>query len=138
MKITTEKAVLVYRILNSARLVGEKMSDEAKFAIIRIVKALKPIFVSYDDFLKDVSRRLRPDNFDGIESKLREGKPLNPEEQRIFMGYNSDVERCLREEFDKELELEIKPLDEDMMKGFIASNDFAVSDIMTLYDMIGE
>lgn len=134
MKTTSEKAIITYRILNNAKM--GKMEDEAKFTLIKILKELKPIAQGYDDFLKDVAEKLRPDGFDKIQAKIQAKEKLEIDEQRKVEKFNNDVENCLKDELQKECEFSFPQLDENGFKGLLASNDFSTAEAMSLYDVI--
>lgn len=146
MKTTTEKAVTAFRILygdkhlggtkEGARLNG--MKDDDKFALLKIMKELKPIATSFDDFLKDSADRLKPQGIESIQAKVAQREPLNIEEQKIWSKYNSDVTKCIEDELAKKIEFTFAPLSEEGFKGLLASNDFPVFDIMVLDEVIGQ
>lgn len=149
MKATTEKAIVAYRILNNAKI--SKMKDGDKFNIVKIMKELKPIATGYDDFLKDATKKLEPEGVEEIQKKINPAFSLPPEQQRneivkllsadelaMWDKFNSDVAKCVDEELSKEIKFKFKPLSEEGFKGLIGSNDFAMSQIMALYDVIGE
>lgn len=136
MKTTTEKAVVTFRILNNAKL--GKMKDGDKFLIVRMMKQLRPIATSYDDFLKDAGERLRTEGVEEVQAKVQSGEKLTQEEQNLWNRYNSNVAKCVQEELQRENEFDFQPLSEEGFKGLIASNDFSVAEIMVLDEVISE
>lgn len=136
MKTTTEKAVIAYRILNNAKL--GKMKDEGKFAVIKIMKELKPVATGYDDFIKDAAEKLKPEGIEEIQAKLQGKGELSAEEQALWNEYNEKVQKCVQDELNKEVEVTCEPLKEEDFGALIASNDFAVGEIMALDEVIGE
>lgn len=136
MKKTTEKIVIAYRILNNAKL--GKMKDEDKFKVVRIMKAIKPVATSYDDYIKDAAERLSPEGIEAIQMKVQKNEPLSVEENKVWTKYNEDVAKCVQDELAKEIELGCEPLGEEAMTGLISSNDFALAEIIALDDVIGE
>lgn len=136
MKTTTEKAIVAYRILNNAKL--GKMKDEDKFLIVRAMKQLKPIATAYEDFMKDASDRLKLDGIEAIQEKVQRSEQLTTDEQSVWIKYNTNVAKCVSEELAKDVELSFEQLDEEAMKGLLASNDFNVSEIMYLDEVIGK
>lgn len=148
MKINTEKAVTAFRILNKAKI--GKMKDGDKFSIVKIMKELKPLAMSYDDFIKDASEKLRPESMDSINEKIlpfanlplelhraKIKEVLTPEELAEWDKYNADVAACIQEELEKEVEFSFKPLSEEGFKGLLDSNDLTLAEIMALNDVIG-
>lgn len=136
MKTTTEKAVVAYRVLNNAKI--GKMKDGDKFNIVRIMKELKPVAIGYDDFIKDAAEKLKPEGIEEIQGKVQGRDALNPEEQKVWDKYNADVAKCVQDELKKEHEFTFVPLSEEGFKGLLSSNDFTLSEIMALNEVIGE
>lgn len=136
MKKNTEKAVIAYRILQNAKL--GKMKDDDKFAVVKIMKELKPIAIGYDDFIKDAAEKLKPEGVEKIQAKLQGNENLDVEEQKIWAKYNQDVTKCVTGELNKEIEFTFAPLSEAGFKGLLESNDFTMSEILALDEVIGE
>lgn len=137
MKTTTDKAVTAYKILNGARLT-DKMTDDDKFAVIGIMKVLKPVAVNYDDFYKDAVEKLKPEGIEPVLEKINRQQPLTGEEQSMAALFDRTLGNCVAPELNKEIELDFEPLNEEAMKGLISGNNFTVSQVMALYDIIGE
>lgn len=146
MKTTTEKAVIAFRILYGDRHLGgsnngakiSKMKEGDQFHIVKIMKELKPVASSYDDYIKDVAEKFKPEGIESIQGKVQSKGMLTPEEQKVWEDYNQKVAKCVQDELAKEIECTFEPLGEDGFKGLLASNDFAMNEIMALYDVIGE
>lgn len=132
MKKTIEQAVIAYRILNEAKL--GKMKDGDKFSAVKIMKGLKGVATSYDDFLKDASEKLKPEGFAEIQGK----ENPTPDEKKVLEKYQQDINECVSEELKKEVELDFTPLSEEGMKGIMESNDFTMGQIMALYEVIAQ
>lgn len=135
-KTTTEKAVVAYRILNNAKL--GKMKDEDKFLVVRAMKQLRPVATDYDDFIKDAAERLKPEGIEAIQEKVQSNATLSEEERKVWEKYNQDVTKCVQDELAKEKEFTFEALGDEGLKGLLASNDFAVAEIMALDEVIGE
>lgn len=136
-KKTTEQIVTAYRLINPAKLT--KMENTERFAIILATRQLKKVTTDFDELLKDVQEKLKPaEGFDKIIGKVQSKEDLTPEEASILNKYNKDVSDCVTNELKKEIELDFEPLSKDALEHFIASNDFSVSDIITIQDVIGE
>lgn len=135
VKKTTNDIVTAYRLVNTAKLA--KMEDAEKFALIKIVRQLKKVGTDFDDFLKDAQERLKPEKFDEIVGKLQSKEDLTTEEQNALNKYNKNVQDCLKDELEKEVELDFEPLSEEAIGRFISSNDFSVSDILIIEDVVG-
>lgn len=135
VKRTTDQIVASYRLINNAKLT--KMEDAEKFALIKAARKLKKTATDFEDALKDTQERLKPEGFDAIAGKMQARQDLTPEESAKVGKYNTDVTACLKDELDREVELEFEPLSEDALERFIASNDFSVAEIMAISDVIG-
>lgn len=136
VKKTVNDIVTVYRLINSAK-VG-KMEDAEKISLIKAIRHLKKVGVDFDDFLKDAQERLKVEGFDAIVSKVQEKKGLTPEETATLNKYNKNVENCIKEETEKEVELDFEPLSDEAINRLVASNDFSVGEIMSIFDMLGK
>lgn len=136
MKTTTEKAVVAFRILNNAKI--GKMKDGDKFNVVKIMKELKPVATNYDDFIKLAAEKCKPEGIEEIQGKVQGGEKLEADEQKAWEKYNSDVAKCVQDELSKEVEFSFVPMSEEGFKGLLASNDFAIGEIMALYDVVGE
>lgn len=134
-KVTTEKAVITFRILNNAKF--GKMKDGDKFNAVKIMKELKPVATSYDDFLKDAAEKLKPEGSEEIQGKIQSGEKLSSDEQKEWDKYNQNVAKCVQDELAKELELDFVALSEEGFKGLLASNDFTMGEVLALDEVIG-
>ena len=131
---TTDQIVSAYNLINKAKLT--KLEDSEKFILIKIARQLKKTSVDFEDFLNDAQEKLKPDNFDEIADKMQMKKELTADESATVTKYNKDVSDCLKDELDKEVELTFEPVSDEMFGRFIASNDFSVSEMLTIADVI--
>lgn len=135
-KKTVNDIVTAYRIVNNAKL--GKMEDAEKFALIKAVRQLKKVDTDFQDLLKDAQEKLKPEGFDALAAKLQNKEGLTAEETAALNKYNKDVADCVNDELGKEIELDFTPLSEEALGRLLASNDFAVNEILTVEDIIGE
>ena len=130
--------VQVYNLLNSAKLT--KMDDSDKFLVIKIMRVLKPIATNYSDAVKDAQDKLKGSDFEEMQKKAQDFDKLSNEEKialnKYFEKYQNDVEKCLKEEAEKENKLKVEKIKEDAFGKFIASNDFTIEQIMKLQDIL--
>lgn len=132
VKTTIREAVTAYRILSEAKF--SKIKDGDRFSAMKLMKALKGVAVPYDDYLKDVRERLKPEGFDALQGKEK----LTPEEIKLITKYERDIDECMKPELDKEVKLDFSLLSEEGMKGLLESNDFTFGQACSLYDLIGQ
>lgn len=140
----TKQVVEVYNTLNGAKL--SKMEDKDKFLVIKAMRQLKPISTAYEEFVKDAQEKLKGDNFEDIQKKAQkwqeegENTSLSLEERReintYLNGYNNKVVECLKEEVEKDNELNYEKISDDAFGKLVSSNDFDVKTIMNLQDAL--
>lgn len=147
----TKQVVEVYNTLNSAKL--SKMDDKDKFLVIKAMRQLKPISISYEEDMKDAQEKLKDDNFEKMQNRAKEweekhGKQslmqdLSAEDvkelnniNKYFEDYQSKVKGYFEEEGGKDNELTYEKLSEEAFGKLIASNDFDVKTIMNLQDAL--
>lgn len=140
MKMTMKEATDVYQVLSGAKL--SKLSDEDKFCVVKIMRKLKPVAMSFLDFESEVKLRLQGDNHESIVNDTRKvqaaGEKSGLSKHRIdtliryWDDYNTRVRTCLKEEEEQEVEFDLSPLNDGVVTLLIASNDWVCSDIMKL------
>lgn len=143
-KISTEKILSVYNLINDAKLT--KMDDEDKFRMIKIIRVLKPVATNFEDFKKDASEKLKGENHEEMLEKAQkwqtEGENTTlTEAERIeinkyFTDYNNKIVECLKEESKKENELDYEPLGAGAFGKFVASNDWTLGQIAAIEEVI--
>lgn len=147
MKLKTQTVVAAFGHVNSAKLT--KLEEKEKYQVIKIARRLKPVATAYEEFRQDAHEKLRPENFDEMQRKIirwqEEGEKttLTLDERKeinaFLTDFNRSLEQCLKEESEKEQELDYTPLSEEAFARFLASNDFDVSTAMLLSEvMMGE
>lgn len=126
---------MTFRLINTAKL--GKMEDAEKFQLIKAVRQLKKVATDFDDFLKDAQEKLKPEGFDAVAGKFQKRAELTHEESEMWNKYQKDISDCLKDEVEKEIELDFEPLNKDAVSRFVASNDFSINEIMAIEDVIG-
>lgn len=132
----TNDIVSAFRLINPAKLT--KMETAERFSLILATRQLKKVATEFDDFLKDVQEKMKPEGFDAIAGKVQAHKDLAPDELKAWNKYQQDISECLKGELEKEVEVDFEPLSKEAMEHFIDSNDFAVSDIILIMDVLSE
>ncbi len=132
----TNDIVAAFRLINPAKL--SKMESAERFPLILAIRQLKKVATDFDDFLKDVQERLKPEAFDAIAAKVQSQKELSKAESDAWTKYQKDIQDCLHDELEKQVDLDFKPLSEDAIAHFIDSNDFSAGDIILILDILGE
>lgn len=134
MRLTTRQATDVFRLLYDAKL--KTLQDEEKYKVIRLIKELKPIATSFEEFHKDAINRLRPENIESVLAKIQGGEPLLQEEARVYNEYDKKVYDCILPELEKENEIKSEGLSEETIERLASCNDFKVSEILFLSETL--
>lgn len=139
-----KEVVNAYSSLNSAKMT--KMEDGSKFKVIKALRSVKKVNSEYDDFLKDAQEKLKGDEFEEMKEKAQKWQEdgdktnlsLNErlEINKFFTKYNESVSKCMKEEDEKEVDLDYEKLTEDEFKLFVASNDFDVQTMAIMQDVL--
>lgn len=132
MKATVKQIVAAYNALGDAKLT--KLDDAEKSKVVKARKAMRPIADEYEAFLKDVQEKFKPENWDEIQEKIqqwqKEGeKTTLTEEERIelnkaIIGYQNGVDKAVKEELEKEVELNFDKLSEDSDVKIMSASDW--------------
>ena len=135
----TSQIIAAYNALNGSKLT--KMNGVGKIKVVKNVMAMKPIQTAYMDFVQETVKRLKPEWMD--EEKEKEwGKNgmnstiLTSTEKAEARQYMSDADDCLKEEFEKEHELDLKKLTDEEFEQFAESNDFTTGQLIELMGIL--
>lgn len=138
--LKTIEAVNAYNTVKDAKLT--KMEEGEQFSLILIMRSLKKAASDYGDFVKDAQEKLKPENFSDLQERAGRFPSLSDEEKiqtnRELQAYNEKVEKCVRPESEKQVEIDIEPLSREGFGRFMKSNDFTAETALTLYDILCE
>lgn len=144
MKRNTREIIEAYTLLKNGKIT--KMDDADKFKLIKALRPMKKINEEFDSFRTDVMEKLKGDNHDEMIERAQkwqqEGeKTTLSEQERIeinsyFTEYNEKVTNCLKEEIEKEHELDDIKLTDDAISKLIASNDWTLGQVESVMDML--
>lgn len=149
--IKTEKVLSAFRVLNTAKYT--KMTDEDKIKVWKIARALKPVADKFEDDSKDAAEKFKPtEDFaerlqkaQEFERKRNAGEdmtdaPMGAAEYgefiKEFQKYNKTVADAVKEFADKEVEVEFDVLTEDAFGKLMASNEWEVSQVIEIGQII--
>lgn len=142
----TKTIVNLYEVLKSAKLT--KMEDADKYAVIKVLRKLRPAAEKFDADKKDASERLKTDELDDAIAKYQqwqsEGEKcaFTDEEKRtivkVINEYDSKVRECIAEELDVDVEVEMPKLSEAAFEKLLASNDWNAEVAMLVADELVE
>lgn len=138
LKITAIAAV--FNILRNASLT--KMEETEKFAVVRAMRTLRPIASEFEAFVAEAREKLKPEYFEQLLEIERKGEDATPDERemhdKLGTEYVASVDRCIRPEAEKEVEVEIEPLTFEALCRLFATNDFKIDMMLMIEDVIGE
>jgi hypothetical protein len=152
--LKTENVLAAYRVLGGAKYA--KLSDEDIIKVFKICIALKPIATKYDEDSKDAAEKLKP--FDDYDEKLAEAQEYdrvsrdkNADASQLKMGaaefnefiktmnhYQDLIDKALKDEMEKEVEVEFEPISEDALLKLMNSNDWTVAQAMVVGEVAME
>ena len=148
----TSDVLSIYNIINTAKY--NKMDDDDKIKVWKIVRAMKPVATKFDEDMKDASEKLKPtDDFNERLQKAQEyerlrsqNKPTNDamadEEYEAFIkefkNYNKVVEDAIKEFGDKEVKITFDAISEKAFGNLMASNDWTMEQAVKLGEVIVE
>lgn len=154
-KIKTETVLKAVSLLREAKLTNIESATD-KYAIIKSLKAMKPVADAFEDFRADALDKLKGENHDDMVAAFRK---MQVEEMRIKKGeikgftmpvdemmtvanyikkYDKEVGDCISEESGKEVELDIKTVSENSIAQLIDSNDWAADDCLIIDELFNE
>ena len=124
--------VEAYKLLGNAKV--SNLEDEDKSKILKARKVMRPIADEFEAFLKDAQEMFKPEGWEETQKKLaqwqQEGeKTTLSEEERIainkaLIGYQSAIDKAVKTELDKEVEIEIEKLSEGSDIKLMTANDW--------------
>lgn len=150
--VKTSVILAAYNVISTAKY--GKMKDDGKVKVWKISRKMKPFAVTYDEECKDAAEKLRPsEDFTDRLQKAQEYERLRSEKQPTidvmtdadyeafiaeFKKYDALVAKAVREFGDKEVEIAFDALTEEEFGQFMASNDWNMSQVVMLGDIICE
>ena len=147
----TEKVLAAYRMLGSAKY--GKLADDDKIKVLKICIALKPIATKYDEDSKDAAEKLKPsDDYDERLAQAQEyervSRDKNADASQLKMcaaefnefikemnHYQDLISKALKDEMEKEVEVEFDPISEDALLKLMNSNDWTMAEVMAVSEV---
>ena len=142
-KIKTIDGVAAYNFLKSATL--GNMETSQKFNIIKNLRPLRKVAEAFDEFRQDAIERLKGEDVKEMEkrnlSMQKNGATPTPEEKLIsdavFETYEKEVNDCVREYAETEIEVDICPINEDTFGQLMSANEkWTIEQTMAVQDML--
>lgn len=142
MKI--KEIVTAYKALGDAKVSNLEESEILK--IIKARKEMRPIVEDFEAFLKDCQDKFKPENWESFQDKLQQWQKegdnttLTEEEKiwvnGIFITYQNNINAAIKEEQEKEVEVNIEKLNDDSISKLLKYNDWPTSKLDELLIML--
>ena len=135
MKTTVDKIVKAYAKLGDVKVTT--LEDKEVMKVIRMRKAMRPVSEDFNAFLEDVKTKFKPEGFEDVVRKAQDGwdKMTDAEKKaanELVTGYNRKVEVAVKEESEKEVEIEFEALSEDSLTKLMKENSMTVAEMEML------
>lgn len=135
--------VEAYKMLGNSKSTNLDDSDKGK--ILKARKVMRPIADEFEAFLKDAQELYKPEDWDETQKKLaqwqQEGeKTTLSEDERIainkaLIGYQSAIDKAVKAELEKEVEIAIEKLSEGSDIKLMSANDWTPNQL-DMIDML--
>lgn len=135
MKVTVKEVVSCYKALGEAKVT--KLEESEVIKIVKVRKAMRQIADDYEAFLKDIQEKFKPENWDEVQKKIQqwqqegEKTTLTDSEKieinKILIDYQSKIEKAVKEELSKEIELNIDKLKDGSDTKLLVENNWELN-----------
>lgn len=123
------KIVNAYRALEKATV--SDLTAEERISVVKAMKVMRTTTKEFESFVEDLREKFKNETLEAIIRKIQEGKGLTEDEVKTFNEYNIPVSAAIREEEDKEVELDIPKVGEDSIIKMIGENKWKLSKLET-------
>lgn len=140
MKATIKQVVECYNVLDKAKVTKLEVADVIKILDAR--KAMRPTATDYEAFLRDCQEKFKPEDWDNIQKDLQqwqnegENTTLSGERRielnKAVIGYQNNINKALKSELEREIELEIEPLSKEARAKLMVENGWSIAE----YDIV--
>lgn len=150
--LKTDTILRAVTLLRESKLTNIESATD-KYAIIKSLKAMKPVADAFEDFKSDALSKLRGADHDAMVKKF---KQMQIEEMRIKKGeiktyslpvpemlkvadyiklYDKQVSDCISDEEKKPVDVDIRTISEDSIAQLIDSNDWSADDCLLIDEL---
>ena len=123
------KIVNAYRALEKATV--SDLTAEERISVVKSMKAMRTTTKEFESFVEDLREKFKNETLEAIIRKIQEGKGLTEDEVKTFNEYNIPVSAAIREEEEKEVNLDIPKVSEDAIVKMIGENKWSLSKLET-------
>lgn len=143
--IKTIDCVVANNLLSAASLGSMAASD--KFAVIKTIKAIKPIVKAFEEFRDDAAEKLKGENHAEMQAKANEWREKGDkctfsDAEKIainayFDNYASEMNACIDEEVNKINDVDIRTISEDSFGCLLEANsNWSVEQILKIEEIM--
>ena len=135
-----KEIVTAYKVLGNAKVT--KLEESEVIKIVKARKSMRSIAEDYEQFLKDVQEKFKPENWDDVQQKVQqwqqegENTTLTEEERmtvnRALIEYTKKVDSAVKDELEKEVDINIEKLKEESLTKLIIENDWELKKLEEL------
>lgn len=135
-----KEIVTAYKVLGDAKVT--KLEESEVIKIVKARKSMRSIAEDYEQFLKDVQEKFKPENWDDVQQKVQqwqqegENTTLTEEERmtvnRALIEYTKKVDSAVKDELEKEVDINIEKLKEESLTKLIIENDWELKKLEEL------
>lgn len=132
MKTTVDKIVKAYAKLGDVKVTT--LEDKEVMKVIRMRKAMRPVSEDFNAFLEDVKTKFKPEGFeDTVRKAQEEWEKMTDSEKRaaneLVTGYNRKVDEAVKEEADREVEIEFEQFSEESVVRMMKENSLTATEV---------
>lgn len=121
--------VNAYRALDKATV--SELTAEERISVVKAMKVMRTTSKDFESFVEDLREKFKSENLEAIIRKIQEGKGLTEYEVKEFNEYNIPVSSAIREEEEKEVNIDIPKVSEDAIVKMIGENKWSLSKLET-------
>lgn len=141
MKVKIGEIVNCYPVIMKSSL--SKMNGKAKLQMLKIIKALKPIAIGFEDSRKEAVERLADDAYKAAMEKVNKPNDYKEDEVKealkVVKTSDEAYNKFMQEESEKEVEVDYELLDEENFEALLeGSKDLMPQELMMLSELIAK
>lgn len=137
MSVKLNKVVSAYNTLGKAKV--STLDEKDVIKVVKMRKAMRPFIEELEAFEKDIEEKFKPEDFDKqneiyseMQKKARGTGKHKPSEEEwnaidALNEYYGKIERAKKEEKEKEIEINLEPLSEDVVTKLLVENGWELS-----------
>lgn len=141
MKVKIGEIVNCYPVIMKSSL--SKMNGKAKLQMLKIIKALKPIAIGFEDSRKEAVERLADDAYKAAMEKVNKPNDYKEDEVKealkVVKTSDEAYNKFMQEESEKEVDVDYELLDEENFEALLeGSKDLMPQELMMLSELIAK